>query len=121
MTRAIGSRTRRTISAEPSATRTTPTAISRRSRIPSATYQLAYAVDGSGNVTQTDVTDPRGTIKRLTFNGSHYITSDVEAYGTSLARTTTTTRQTGSNLVTALVDGLSRRTEYTYDTAGHVL
>jgi YD repeat-containing protein len=33
----------------------------------------------------------------------------------------TMTRQSGSNFVTAVVDGLSRRTEHTYDSAGHVL
>jgi YD repeat-containing protein len=47
--------------------------------------------------------------------------SDVEALNTPQQRTTTTERQVGSNLVTARVDGLSRRTEYTYDGAGHVL
>jgi RHS repeat-associated protein len=88
---------------------------------PNATYHFTYTVDGSGNVTQTDVTDPRGHVERLAFNSSHYTTSDTQGYGSSFARTTTTTRDTGSNLVTATVDGLSRRTEYTYDTSGHVL
>jgi len=88
---------------------------------PNATYQFSYTVNGSGNITQTDVTDPGGHVERLVFNSDHYITSDTEAYGTALARTMTMTRQTGSNLVTAVVDGLSRRTEYTYDSSGHVL
>lgn len=88
---------------------------------PNATYQFSYTLDGSGAITQTDVTDPRGHVKRFAFNSDRYITSTMEAYGTSLARTTTTTRETGSNLVTAVVDGLGRRTEYTYDSSGHVL
>jgi hypothetical protein len=46
--------------------------------------------------TQTDITDPRGHVERLAFNATHYVTSDTEAYGTPLARTTTTTRQTGT-------------------------
>ncbi|HLZ07420.1 MAG TPA: DUF6531 domain-containing protein, partial [Chloroflexota bacterium] len=33
------------------------------------TYQFAYTVDGSGNVTQTDVTNPRGFVRRVAFNG----------------------------------------------------
>lgn len=88
---------------------------------PSAVYTFAYTVDGSGNVTQTDITDALGHVERLTFNADHYILTDIEAYGTSLERTTTIERQTGSNLVTAVTDGLSRRTEFTYDSSGHVL
>jgi RHS repeat-associated protein len=87
----------------------------------SATYGFSYTVDGSGSITQTDVTDPRGHVKRLAFNSDHYITSVTQAYGTSLARTTTTTRATGSNLVTSTTDSLGRRTDYTYDGSGHVL
>ncbi len=88
---------------------------------PSAVYTTAYTLDGAGHITQTDITNPRGYIERLTFNSNHYIVSDVEALNTPQQRTTTTERQAGSNLVTATVDGLNRRTEYTYDGAGHVL
>jgi YD repeat-containing protein len=55
------------------------------------------------------------------FNPNHYVVTDVEAEGTAQARTTTIDRQPGGNLVTAVIDGLSRRTEYTCDTTGHVL
>ena len=47
---------------------------------PNATYQLAYTVDGSGNITQTDVIDPRGHVERLIFNSSHYATSDTHGH-----------------------------------------
>jgi RHS repeat-associated protein len=85
------------------------------------TYQFAYTVDGPGNVTQIDVTNPQGSINRLTFNASHYVTSEVEAFSTSLQRTITTESQSGTNLVTAKTDGLNRRAEFTYDSSGHVL
>ena len=78
-------------------------------------------VDGSGNITQTDVTDPRGHVERLTYNANHYLVTDVEALGDTNARTTTIARQTGSNLVTAVTDGLGRQTAYTCDSSGYVL
>jgi RHS repeat-associated protein len=88
---------------------------------PSSTTTLSYTVDGSGNITQTTITDPLGHVEQLTFNANHYIVTDVVALGAPEARTTTTERQAGSNLVTAVTDGLSRRTVYTYDASGHVL
>jgi RHS repeat-associated protein len=88
---------------------------------PSSTYTFAYTLDASNNVTRTDITDPRGHVERLTFNTDHYVLSDVQAVGTGQERTFTTERQAGSNLVTATVDGLNRRTAYTFDDAGYVL
>jgi RHS repeat-associated protein len=86
-----------------------------------ATYQFTYVTDGSGNVTQTDITDPRGHVERLAFNADHQIVSGTQAFGTPLARTETIERQPGTGLVTAIVDGLGRRTEYTRNSAGKVL
>lgn len=58
----------------------------------STTYQFAYTLDGSGKVTQADVTNPRGYLTRTAFNASGYPTSTVEAVGQTEARTTTYTR-----------------------------
>jgi RHS repeat-associated protein len=84
-------------------------------------YQFAYTLDGAGKVTQTDVTDPRGNIRRVTFNGAGYPLTDTRAYGTALVQTTTYERQATTNLPTAITDALGRRTESTYDTMGNVL
>jgi RHS repeat-associated protein len=84
------------------------------------TYDFDYTVDGSGKVTQTDVTNPRGFVTRHTFNSSGHHTSRIEAHGTSLARTTTWTRDSGTNRVTRITDGLGRHTDFTYDTLGNV-
>ena len=85
------------------------------------TYAFAYTLDGSGKVTNANVTNPRGFVKRSTFNGSGYATSLVEAYGTGDARTTTYARAPGSNLVERVTDPLSRETAYTYDAKGNRL
>ena len=84
-------------------------------------FQASYTTDQSGNVTQTDITNPRGYVRRLAFNSAHYVTSVIQAVGTSVERTTTIERQSGSNLVTAIVDPLSRRTEWTYNSVGQPL
>jgi YD repeat-containing protein len=88
---------------------------------PQASYQFAYTTDLSGNITRTDVTDPKGHVERLLFNPEHFTTSDTEAFGTSLARTTTFDRQPSTNLVTRVTDPLNRKTDYTYDSTGRVL
>jgi RHS repeat-associated protein len=85
-----------------------------------STFQFAYTADGNGNVTQTDVTDPRGNVRRVTFNADGYSTSDVEALGKPEQQTTTFERQAGTGLVTATVDQLGRRTEVGYDGVGNV-
>src|SRR5262249_13172179 len=34
--------------------------------------QLAYTLDANGNVTETDVSDPRGYVRKVTFNAARY-------------------------------------------------
>jgi len=85
----------------------------------STTYAFAYTLDGAGKVTQTDVTDPRGIVRRAAYGSSGYLASDTAAFGTSLARTTSFTRNS-NNLVTRATDGLGRHTDYGYDSHGNV-
>jgi RHS repeat-associated protein len=84
-----------------------------------ATYQLAYTTDGSGRVTETRLTDPNGHVRRVTFNNAGFTTSDTAAYGTIDAQTLQITRHPTTNLPTAYVDALNRRTEIGYDTYGN--
>jgi YD repeat-containing protein len=79
------------------------------------TYHFAYTLDGSGNVTQTDVTNPRGYVTSTAFNAASYTTSTTEAVGEDVERTTTYSRDATSNRVTSTVDALSRETDYGYD------
>jgi YD repeat-containing protein len=67
------------------------------------------------------VTNPRGFVRRVTFNTDRFETSDTAAVGTALERTTTIARQSGTNWMTSITDPLNRRTDFTYDAFGHVL
>ena len=84
-------------------------------------YQFAYTLDGQGKVTQTDVTDPRGNVRRVTFNANGHALTDTQAYGTAIARTTTFTRDATSNLVNTMTDALGRQTAFTYNSQGQAL
>ncbi|HET9387218.1 MAG TPA: RHS repeat-associated core domain-containing protein, partial [Gemmatimonadales bacterium] len=84
------------------------------------TFQFAYTLDAQGRVTQTDLTDPRGFVRRVTYDpAAGYLLTDTAALGTPLARTTTLVRNS-NNLVTRVTDGLGRNTDSTYDTSGNV-
>jgi hypothetical protein len=41
----------------------------RQTQADTTTYQFAYTVDGGGLVTQAEVTNPRGYVRRVAFNG----------------------------------------------------
>ena len=84
------------------------------------TFHFDYTVDGSGHVTQTDVTNPRGSVTRTTFNADGYATTTTEALGETVERTTTTTRASGTNRPTTIVDPLLRHTDYSYDANGNL-
>lgn len=84
------------------------------------TYEFDYTLNGSGKVTQTDVTDPRGNVRRLTFNSSGYTLTDTRALGETEEQTITYERQSGTNLVLSFTDPLNHETEYTYDSNGNI-
>jgi RHS repeat-associated protein len=85
------------------------------------TYQFAYILGTGGKVTQADVTDPRGNVRRVTFNSAGYPLSDTRAFGASIAQTETYERDTTTNRLVARTDALGRRTEHTYDAKGNLL
>jgi len=95
--------------------------VATQTQADSTTYQFAYTLDGNGKVTQTDVTDPRNFVRRITFNSSGYALTDTAAFGQPEAQTTTYERQTGTNLILSVTDALNRKTAYTYDTKGNIL
>jgi YD repeat-containing protein len=82
-------------------------------------YQFAYTVDANGKVTQTDVTDPRGKVRRVNFNAG-YPTSETFALGTPEQQTYTYERQAGSSILLSVTDPLGRKTALSYDSVGNV-
>jgi len=84
----------------------------------STTYQFAYTLDGTGKVTQANVTDPRGNGRQVTFNGDGYTLTDTKTCcgGQSYSFE----RQVGTDFVTSVSDPLNRRTDYVYDSMGNI-
>jgi YD repeat-containing protein len=92
----------------------------RQTQADAGVYEYSYTLNGA-QVTQTEVTNPRGYVRRLTFNSDRFMTSDIRALGQSIEQVTTYTRVTGSNLVETETDELGRVTRYTYNSKGNVL
>ncbi len=83
-------------------------------------YQFAYTVN-NGKSTQTDVTDPRGFVRRVLFNAAGYNVSDTRAVGQPEEQTTAFTRPGSASLITASTDALLAQTVSVYDSVGNVL
>ena len=77
-------------------------------------------MNGNGQGDQTDVTNPRGYVRRMTFNSDRFMTSDTHALGEAIEQTTSYTRVGTSNLVETETDELGRVTRFTYDSKGNV-
>jgi len=84
------------------------------------TYLFAYTTDSGGRIVQTDVTDPRGHVRRVTFATNGYALTDTSAFGTPEQRSVSIEREAGTNFIRAIVDPLGRRSEFNYDSLGGV-
>jgi RHS repeat-associated protein len=74
-----------------------------------------------GFVAETDVTDPRGYIRKVTFNAAGYALTDKYATGTPQEADRSFTLDPVSNLAVSVTDPLGRSTGYSYDGNGNVL
>jgi len=83
-------------------------------------HTFDYVTGTGGKITETRVTDPRGFVRKVTFNTAGFATSDTAAFGNALARTTTITRDPTTNVVTSTTDPLGRRTDLGYDAFANV-
>jgi YD repeat-containing protein len=103
--------------------------VSKQTQADGGTYQFSYTTDSGNNVTETDVTDPNGNVRKITFNPppvfpdsfamGGFSSADTYAAGTSVAQTTSYQYQSGTNLLTSVTDPLARVTAYTYDSLGN--
>jgi RHS repeat-associated protein len=82
-------------------------------------YQFAYTLNGSNKVTQTDVTTPRGSIRRVTFNNDGFATGETLALGTGVQQIYSYEVQSGTNFMLSVTDALGRKTSATYDSFGN--
>lgn len=93
----------------------------RQTQADGGVYEFAYTLDAGGKTLYTDVTDPRGNVRRVYFNTDGYGSSDTYALNQPEQQVVSYTRQTGTNLITRVTDPLSRNTDYTYDGMGNPL
>lgn len=94
----------------------------KQTQADNTTFQFAYTTDpATGVVTQTDLTDPSGIVKRTTFSANGYSTSEIFALGRPEQQIVTYARDAATNLVTSTLDPLHRETDYTYDVLGNLL
>lgn len=85
------------------------------------TNLFAYTLDAAGKVTQTNITDERNFVRRMTFNGDGYALTETFALGTPEEQTFTYEREASTNLLLSVTDPLARKTKFTYDLQGNVL
>ncbi len=85
-----------------------------------ATYRFSYHVDAGGNITETDVTDPRGILRKVNFSAGGYVLTDTRASSKPEQQTIAFERQAKTNLLLNSIDPLGRKTAYTYDAMANV-
>lgn len=83
------------------------------------TNLLAYTLDASNRVTQTDITNERGVVKRMVFGSGGYVTSITQALGLP-EQQVTSYEYTPTNQLLSVIDPLGRKTAYEYDAKGNV-
>jgi RHS repeat-associated protein len=85
-----------------------------------STSSFSYTANSSGVTTQMNYTDERGNVRQVQFNGAGYPTSITRGFGSSVAQTTTFTRDPNTNLASSVTDPLGRVTTYQYNGNGSV-
>lgn len=93
--------------------------VSKQTLADGGIYQFAYTLGSNGQVVQTDVTDPRGNVRRMAFDSAGYVTSRTRALGKPEQQATVYERDPVTRLLLSMTDPLGRKTAYTYDAKGN--
>jgi RHS repeat-associated protein len=83
-------------------------------------YAFSYTLT-AGKVTQTQVTDPLGHIRKVSYDAAGYLVSDTGAFGTPAAQTLTVTRDPTTHIPTDFADPLGHTIRSNYDPVGRPL
>lgn len=93
--------------------------VSKQTYADGTTHRFVYTVDTAGKITQTDVIDQRGNIRRSEFDSYGQVAKDTYPVGTPEQRIYQFTRDPVTNLMQSVTDPLGRVTSYTYDSFGN--
>jgi len=94
--------------------------VSRQIQADNSEFLFTYVEDGNGQVMQTDVTNPRGFTRRVTFSTDGYPLIDTSALGQPEEQTLTYEVEAGTNLLQSVTDALGRKTALVTDAFGNV-
>src|SRR5258708_28246637 len=83
--------------------------------------QFSYTLDTNGPVTQTDVTERIGSVRRVQLDAAGYIQQDTFPLSAPEQQVVMFTGDSVTHLLTSATDALNRRTDYTNDSKGNLL
>lgn len=92
--------------------------VTQQTEADGSTFTYAYTLDGNGKVTQTDLTDRRGNVRRVAFDANGFIVRDTFPLGKPEEQVTTFTVN-ANGWRTSKTDALGRTTTYSYDANGN--
>jgi len=84
------------------------------------TYQFAYTLNANGQVIQTNVTNPLGVVRKVTFDSAGYAVTDTAALGMPEQQTLTYARLQPGELIFSITDTLGRQTTLSYDAMANI-
>jgi RHS repeat-associated protein len=99
---------------------TPPGWVKKQTFVDTGFYAFAYTFGSNGKVTQTDVTDPIGAVRRVTFNANGYVLQDTRALGLPEEQITSVLRPLGNNFAQTITDPRMLQTTMTYDAVGNL-